>query len=301
MKDIILNNWINPEAISNRQVCIKANNSNMSIIELNGENVFYRNKPKGFYAISLLITEGEISFVIQNEKTTIIAPAYIEFVFITEINEITTTGNFKGTLIYIDEFFFKMTTENIRFTLSKVIYYYSKKPFVLLNPEEENLLVKYIDFLSESINQNNNIFSLDISKNIIKALLYEVWNIILQSFGNNMKKNNVGHADDDIIGSFIYLVNTHCREQHLVKWYAEQLIISPDALSAKLRKIYGKSASQLINEILITDAKICLSDKQNSVQDVAEMLNFSDQASFCRFFKRYTGLSPREFKKNDNV
>jgi hypothetical protein len=36
-------------------------------------------------------------------------------------------------------------------------------------------------------------------------------------------------------------------------------------------------------------------------QDVAEILNFSDQASFSRFFKRNTGLSPSEFKKKNSV
>lgn len=159
--------------------------------------------------------------------------------------------------------------------------------------------MKYIDFLSESINQKGNIFSVDINKNILQALLYEVWNVILHTF--KCKGNNVGYIEDDIIGSFMYLVNTYCREHHMVKWYAEQLFVSPDALSAKLRKTYGKNANKIIDETLAAEAKICLSDEHYSIQDVAEILNFSDQASFSRFFKRNTGLSPSEFKKRNNT
>lgn len=299
MKDVILNNWIKHEAVENMQTHVKADSPNIGIMELYGENVFITNKPKGFYAMSLLVTEGEINFIIKDEKTVITAPAYIEFVFITEINEIKTTSDFKGVLTYIDDIFFKKTTENIRFTLSKVIYYYSKKPFVLLRQEEKKRILKYIDFLSDSINQKGNIFSVDINKNILQALLYEVWNVILHTF--KCKGNNVGYIEDDIIGSFMYLVNTYCREHHMVKWYAEQLFVSPDALSAKLRKTYGKNANKIIDETLAAEAKICLSDEHYSIQDVAEILNFSDQASFSRFFKRNTGLSPSEFKKSNNT
>lgn len=71
----------------------------------------------------------------------------------------------------------------------------------------------------------------------------------------------------------------------------------PDALSAKLKKLYGKTANQLISESLIEEAKVCLLNPANSVQDVAEKLCFSDQASFSKFFKRYCGMSPGQFKK----
>lgn len=107
MKNVILNNWIKHEAVENMQTHVKADSPNIGIMELYGENVFITNKPKGFYAMSLLVTEGEINFIIKDEKTVITAPAYIEFVFITEINEIKTTSDFKGVLTYIDDIFFQ--------------------------------------------------------------------------------------------------------------------------------------------------------------------------------------------------
>lgn len=33
------------------------------------------------------------------------------------------------------------------------------------------------------------------------------------------------------------------------------------------------------------------------VQQVADILNFSDQSSFGKFFKKQAGMSPGEFKK----
>lgn len=36
------------------------------------------------------------------------------------------------------------------------------------------------------------------------------------------------------------------------------------------------------------------------VKDVKNKLNFSEMSSFCRFFKSFEGLSPRQFQKSYN-
>jgi AraC-like DNA-binding protein len=35
-----------------------------------------------------------------------------------------------------------------------------------------------------------------------------------------------------------------------------------------------------------------------TVQSVADRFGFPDQASFCRYFKRETGLSPTEYRQS---
>ena len=121
-------------------------------------------------------------------------------------------------------------------------------------------------------------------------------NIILRMY---KQENEFEHSFrwKDTLPRFLYLMHTNCRYHHTLKWYADQLYVSPDALSAKLKKLYGKTANQLISESLIEEAKVCLLNPANSVQDVAEKLCFSDQASFSKFFKRYCGMSPGQFKK----
>lgn len=61
--------------------------------------------------------------------------------------------------------------------------------------------------------------------------------------------------------------------------------------------MYDKSASQIIDEYLLVEAKACLNNPIHSIQNVAELLSFSDQAAFYKFFKRCSGISPSQFKK----
>ena len=105
----------------------------------------------------------------------------------------------------------------------------------------------------------------------------------------------VGHLVDD--EQFFYLANTHCREQHEVGWYARQVGLSPDALSAALKRFCGKTAGAILTELLTEEAKVCLRNPSLSVQEVAEMLHFADQSAFGKFFKRQCGVSPMQYKK----
>ena len=63
--------WIRPEALTNGQIKEKACNEYMNIMEVTGKDVLYPDMPKGFHALLLFLTEGEISFVMKNNLNTL--------------------------------------------------------------------------------------------------------------------------------------------------------------------------------------------------------------------------------------
>ena len=60
--------------------------------------------------------------------------------------------------------------------------------------------------------------------------------------------------------------------------------------------MHGKTPKQLIDEQLIAEAKVLLNEPQLSVTEIAEQLHFADQSYLSRFFKKNTGISPKEFR-----
>lgn len=132
-------------------------------------------------------------------------------------------------------------------------------------------------------------------KNTFMALHFEIWNIIFRELKDDEKNEPANHWDD-VLSRFLYLMHTNCCRHHDVAWYAEKLCVSPNTLSVKLKRAYGKSASQLIDECIMEEAKIYLFNPSNSIQKVADKLSFSDQAVFYKFFKRCSGMSPSEFQ-----
>ena len=102
---------------------------------------------------------------------------------------------------------------------------------------------------------------------------------------------------EEIVNNFLQLLLNNCKEEHEVSFYAEKLSITPQYLSLVLKDITGKTANSIIDEAIMSEAKILIRSQDYSIQQIADILHFSDQSSFGKFFKKHTGVSPVEYKK----
>jgi len=82
---------------------------------------------------------------------------------------------------------------------------------------------------------------------------------------------------------------------------AQQLGINRVYLSQAINRCYGNHFNNFINEFRVKEAVKLMSDKKNnpiSIEGIALDSGFNDRKTFYRAFKRFTGLSPSEFRKN---
>ncbi len=92
------------------------------------------------------------------------------------------------------------------------------------------------------------------------------------------------------------LLESHYREHWPVSRYAEQLGLSTERLNRMVRNETGQNAQSLIHTRLAREACRRLVHVAAPVSRLAFDLGFQDLAYFCRFFKRHTGLGPREYR-----
>ena len=97
---------------------------------------------------------------------------------------------------------------------------------------------------------------------------------------------------------FLRLLDAHVGQLKLVSDYAGLMHLSPYQLNAIAKAAVGKTASTLIQEQIILEAKRNLLATPNQVKDIADGLGFEDVSYFIRFFRKHTGHSPEAFRRH---
>lgn len=64
------------------------------------------------------------------------------------------------------------------------------------------------------------------------------------------------------------------------------------------RKSKGESILRYYLKLKLAEAKSLLHEENTSVTEISERLGFESPSYFTRIFKRYTGVTPREFRRN---
>lgn len=177
-------------------------------------------------------------------------------------------------------------------SMLEAIYSTLGRPIITLKPEGAKMLEEYLQFLirmyegmSEKIRNEitSNLYA-DIHKGI--SILY--------------KSKNYGKVSltksEQICRNFTQLVMLHYSQTRNVSWYAEKLGITHAHLCTTVKQVMGTTCVDIISSMVIMDAKSQLKSTHLSIQDISDSLNFANMSFFGKYFKRYVGMSPLEYR-----
>ncbi len=92
------------------------------------------------------------------------------------------------------------------------------------------------------------------------------------------------------------LVESH-QVSREVLFYANELGVSSGYLNEVCNEVSGHSAKAIIDSAVTARLKYELSYTTKSIQELSDEYNFPSQSYFTRYYKRMTGLTPSEFRK----
>ncbi|NMA73998.1 MAG: AraC family transcriptional regulator [Bacteroidales bacterium] len=168
---------------------------------------------------------------------------------------------------------------------------------VLQTSEEGRLnLLRYYSFITETFNNKKHQFSEKIIKGLVFSLLLEITALYLK-YGDEIKERN-SSRNEKITEQFFSLLKKHYKERKPASFYADELFITPKYLSSILKKVTGRPVSAWIEDSITIRAKILLKSTELTVLQISEELNFPNPSYFGRFFKKKTGMTPRDYRES---
>jgi AraC family transcriptional regulator, transcriptional activator of pobA len=198
-------------------------------------------------------------------------------------------GSFGSVILFSSDFY------HLHFKINDILseFYFSKNtPVLSLSGPEFSAYRPLLDALSTEYNSKS-----ALKENIICSYL----NIILVNCKRKLEDTPGASSPDDstyhdIFRKFRIFIEKHYIELHLPSDYSALLNLSEKHLNEISRQISDQTASALIQERIILEAKRLLFHSDLSFKEIGYTLHFEDASYFSRFFKRLTGSTPSEFR-----
>ncbi len=134
---------------------------------------------------------------------------------------------------------------------------------------------------------------------MIRVLLLRIF-ILLDQHTHSEHAVQAPDYNYALLKNFQKLIEKNFTTLKLPMEYAALLYITPNHLNALCKDHTGMSAGEMIRNRVILEAKRFLINPETSISEIAYALNFNDNSYFTKFFKKYVGVTPEEFRKRIN-
>lgn len=245
--------------------------------------------------IMVLVLRGTTKFSLDYVPYTVGANTFIAIMptHIFQFGE--ASDDFKGRFLVISKSFLEGSS-SFKKSPSMLNYMQIRKnPCSVMEPDEILMLDDYLALIRQKIRLRTHLYQKEVLQNSLIGFFLELGNVLAGKLDSH--HTTTLSRKEELFEQFLQLLFEYCKEQHVVTFYADKLFITPQYLSLILKELSGKSANKWIDDALIVEAKILLKAPQATVQQVADILHFSDQSTFGKFFKKHMGMSPMEYRK----
>lgn len=205
------------------------------------------------------------------------------------VSMVNKTEDYLATLIVVDA---SVLNDPMLQIINQMRYRYESHPCVKLNKHEYKMITDVVEGMREIKR-----LELPDSRMLMRRLLEFLLRLLSQY---RKSKLNEITASKRVSMQFHSDLTQHFRKHHDVGFYAERACLTPKYFSAVVKQETGHNAAYWIRVKIIAEAKMLLHIRHDlSVQAIADMLGFSEQSIFSRYFKHETGVSPTEFRALD--
>lgn len=248
-----------------------------------------------------LCTNGEVQVTLEKEIHRIRRGDMYIYMPSLPIRLLYKSEDAEGLLVVLDVDFMLPVVQRV--ANAENLLHVRRYPFFSLTEENFGYIRSMLEKLWERIYEEDKDrkgflqqrLQVELIKSMAQTITYEVLSIY---FSKLPIQPMVQTKKDLIFHQFLLSLFRHFRQEREVAFYAELQHLSPRYFSSIIKEKSGNNALQWIVQMVITEAKLLLETSDLSIKEISVQLNFPTQSFFGKYFKQYTGISPKEFREN---
>jgi len=246
--------------------------------------------------IALQCVEGSVE-IISNLKRYKIERNCIYVSMPKDIIQLCDWSECKLNLIAFDDNFIRKINLNYNDILS-VFLGIQKFPCVqLTSMEAASLQETFLSLKKEMEVFKGKGYCNEIVMSYINLIIYKACSYLSSYLETQAgQPETVNKRAEEYYNKFMSLLQQHFKDKRSLEFYAAKLYITTKYLTSLIKKTSGRTAMEWINDCVIMEAKNLLKYSDMSIQGISEYLNFSNQSFFSQYFKRFSGLSPSDYR-----
>lgn len=238
-------------------------------------------------------TSGRASVVLNMEPFELQAGSFFTLApgHLLQLHE---QQDFRASMLFIStEYFSRIHLDTKQLLPLSVLIGQSAFP---IDAMDATLLSEGVRAVANELRLAPTSFTGDLIASMISTLLYKVGDVISRNHPQAEMSVESSSRAEEYFKSFIRLLAIHYKQERMVSFYAERLHVTPKYLTTLIKKASGRSVSSWIDYYVISEAKMLLKYSDNSIYEIAKLLNFPNQSFFGSYFRRYVGVSPTQYR-----
>ena len=269
--------------------------------EIKGEDRIIYSKPRRpKYHVVIIVLEGSMSIIINGERFNFSRNTYINLPTWSDIYEISYDKDFHAMVTATD----KSVVEDI---------FSNRNPFPpdfrfrvdhglggeIMDQRDIETLRHDISNMIDSLSNKEHRFAEEVNYAYFYILLTDMANMMWKRYGEGIpSRHSEMKRADSIMKEFTGLLVEHIMKETGVEFYAEKLCISKQYLSLIVKEKTQVSVGKIIAIMRMEEASRLLRNPELTLQQIAEILSFSDQSSFGKFFRKHSGMTPMKYRQS---
>lgn len=202
--------------------------------------------------------------------------------------------DFRPLCVFLADNWFERTMYRVP-NLSRVIRSVKDYGIISLSEAEYSLMENAVELLRSQVCFN---YGFGMKPQVLEyTTISTLCQIVSFTFKHKGENRPASSRKEQLFNEFQKLLLKYHTGEHAPSFYADRLCVSTKYLSAVCEEVSGKSCKRWIDEQILLEAEVMLRRTDATILQISEQLNFKDASNFGKYFRRLTGVSPKDYRK----